>query len=155
MRPGEIIFFTPVSRIGAIFCTCPGAILAGYVWASFIVEKCVVLFLRIQRLSQSEKVFHFHGHWYVNLTSIPLEMLCTSVHIVINSGWHTMGIHYLLKLRYLPFCRKINHYLSSCMFYGNFIFHFQVDLAMRRIHDRKNMGKIILSTVRPPVNRNK
>ncbi len=44
--------------------------------------------------------------WYVNLTSLPLEMLCTSVHIVINSGWYTIGMDYLLTLRHLPFDRK-------------------------------------------------
>ena len=57
---------------------------------------------------------------YVNLTSLPLEMLCTSVHIVINSGWHTMGMDYLLKLTHLPFYRKINHNLI-CWFGRQFV----------------------------------
>ena len=64
---------------------------------------------------------------YVNQTSLPQKMPCTSVNIVINSGWYTIGHDCLLKLRYLPasqflwpvlisFKTKNNHW--SFMSYG-------------------------------------
>ncbi len=34
---------------------------------------------------------------------------------VINPGWNTMGMDYLLKMRHLPFYQKINHSLRTSL----------------------------------------